>query len=217
MWEPVGLPLSTCTMCLPALSTTVLLLSSKQSKPGTVPQAGLGGETETWMLLTWALKTSLLAESCPDASSRLCHDKWITSVRQEKEESREEVLWRKMLGICLIPGHSSASWPAGCCPRGCCVIPQAKISPSSDTASVLPDEMPCCRMELIGLRVNFSLFDTLCSRTSFRTSLWAVTTFVSWRWCHSCHYKVRATQIHVEKFLRTCVSVAGISCGITRM
>lgn len=168
------------------------------------------------MLPTWALKTSLLAENCPGVSSRLCDDKWITSVRQEKEERREELLRRKMLGICLIPGHSSASWPAGRCPRGCCVIPQPKVSPSYNTASVLCDEMPCCRMELIGLRVNFSGFGALCSRTSFRPSLRAVTTFVSWRWCHSCHYKVRATQIHTEKFLRTCLSPAGISCGITR-
>lgn len=59
------------------------------------------------------------------------------------------------------------------------MIPQAKIRPSYDTASALADEMSCCRMELMGLRVDFSLFDALCSRISFRSSLWAVTTFVS--------------------------------------
>ena len=100
--------------------------------------------------------------------------------RCEKREGGEErgVAVKEHVG-CLIPGPSSAPQPAGCCPRGCCVIPQAKIGPSYDTASPLPDEMPCCRMELMRLRVDCSLFDALCSRISFRTSLWAVTTFVS--------------------------------------
>lgn len=224
MQEPVVLPLSTCTMCLPALSTTLLLPSEKHRANHipkcTVPQAALGGvnrDLDIINMLSWALKTSLLGENCPDVSSRLCHDLWITGVRKEKEERREELLWRNMLGVCLIPGPNSAPWPAGCCPRGWCVIPQAKIGPSYDAASALPDEMPYCGMELMGQRVDFSLFDALCSRISFRTSLWAVTTFVSWRWCHSCSYEVRATQIQAEELLRTCTNLAEISCGMTRM
>jgi len=91
-----------------------------------------------------------------------------------KEEERRGAAVQEHVGCLSSPWAQlcSATW-------GCCVVPQATIGPSYDTAFGLPDEMPCCRMELMRLRVDFSLFEALFSRISLRTSLWAVTTFVS--------------------------------------
>lgn len=83
--------------------------------------------------------------------------------RCEKREGGEErgVAVKEHVECLSDPWAQLCPRPAGCCPRGCSVIPGAKTGAIYDTTSALPDEVPCCGMELMRLRVDFSLFDAL--------------------------------------------------------